>query len=219
MVIGRRRSRLPRGIQEELIKYFCAGVPARAAAEIAGVNRRTAILFCHKLREVIYHALAAEAPELLAGEIEVDESWFGGQRKGKRGRGSAGKVPVFGLLKRQGKVHAVMVPNARSGTLIPIIREKIRPDRIVHTDAFRSCNVLDVSEFHHMCINHSELFADGRNHINGIGNFRNQAKRRLRCYNGISRQHFHLFLKECEWRFNYRPVACMHQTLRAWWFT
>lgn len=95
---GRRRSRLRRGVQEELIKYFCGGVTARAAAEISGVNRNTAILLYHKLREVIFEALDAEMPELMAGEIEVDESYFGGHRKGKRGRGAAGKVPVFGLL-------------------------------------------------------------------------------------------------------------------------
>ncbi|WP_041559086.1 hypothetical protein [Novosphingobium sp. PP1Y] len=75
MVSERRRSRLGRGVQEELIKYFCGGVTARAAAEISGVNRNTAILFYHKLREVIFEALAAEASELLAG-------YFGGHRKG-----------------------------------------------------------------------------------------------------------------------------------------
>lgn len=218
MVRVRRRSRLRRGIQEELIKYFCGGVTARAAAEIAGVNRNTAILFYHKLREVIFEALDAEAPELMAGEIEVDESYFGGHRKGKRGRGSAGKVPVFGLLKRSGKVHVVIVPNARSDTLIPIIREKIRPDSIVYSDSFKSYDVLDVSEFHHQRINHSKLFAKERNHINGIENFWNQAKRHLRGYNGIPRQHFHLFIKECEWRFNYRPIGRTQETLMAWWF-
>ena len=50
--------------------------------------------------------MAAEAP-FLAGEIEVDESYFGGVRKGKRGRGAGGKVPVFGLLKRGGRVYTV----------------------------------------------------------------------------------------------------------------
>lgn len=218
MVRERRRSRLGRGIQEELIKYFCAGVTARSAAEVSGVNRNTAILFYHKLREVIFDALAAEAPELLAGEIEVDESYFGGHRKGKRGRGAADKVPVFGLLKRQGKVHVAIIANAGADTLIPIIREKIRPDSVVYTDAFRSYDVLDVSEFHHMRINHSKLFADQRNHINGIENFWNQAKRHLRSYNGIPRQHFHLFIKECEWRFNYRPIGRMQETLTGWWF-
>ena len=47
------------------------------------------------------------------GEVEVDESYFSGQRKGKRGRGAAGKVVVFGLLKRNGKVYTVAVPNIR----------------------------------------------------------------------------------------------------------
>ena len=214
----RRRSRLRRGVQEELIKYFCAGVTARSAAQIAGVNRNTAILFYHKLREVIFAALEAEAPELMRGEIEVDESYFGGHQKGKRGRGAGGKVAVFGLLKRQGKVRVVIIPDARSDTLIPIIREKIRPDSIVYTDAFKSYDVLDVSEFKHLRINHSVLFADQHNHINGIENFWNQAKRHLRSYNGIAEHHFPLFIKECEWRFNYRPVSHMHQTLTRWWF-
>jgi transposase len=103
----------------------CGGGSLAALVFGSGVNRNTAILFYHKLREVIFDALAAEAPELLAGEIEVDESYFGGHRKGKRGRGAAGKVPVFGLLKRQGKVYVAIIANARSETLIPIIRDKI----------------------------------------------------------------------------------------------
>ena len=118
MVKERRRSRLSRSIQEELIKQFVAGAPARTAAELVGVNRNTAILYYHKLRELIAERLAAEAPLFLCGEIEVDESYFGGARKGKRGRGAGGKVPVFGLLKRGGRVHAVMIPNARSETLM-----------------------------------------------------------------------------------------------------
>ena len=85
---------------------------------------------------------------------------------------------------------------------MPIIREKIEPDSIVYTDCFRAYNALDVSEFHHYRINHSEIFANNHNHINGIENFWNQAKRHMRKFNGIPRQHFNLFLKECEWRFN-----------------
>lgn len=71
-------------------------------AETVGVNRRTATLFYHKLRELIAARLEAEAP-FSVGEIEVDESYFGGVRKGKRGRGAAGKMVVFGLLKRAGR--------------------------------------------------------------------------------------------------------------------
>jgi transposase len=217
MVTARRRSRLRASIQIELIKYFCAGVTARSAAELTGINRNSAILFFHKLREVIFEQLALETPELLGGEIEVDESYFGGTRKGKRGRGAAGKVPVFGLLKRNGRVYVAIIPNVASATLFPIIRDKIRPDSIVYTDSFKSYDALDVSEFQHVRINHSELFADQANHINGIENFWNQAKRHLRSFNGIPSQHFHLFIKECEWRFNNRPVANLAKLLSKWW--
>mgnify|MGYP003584190759 FL=1 len=83
------------------------------------------------------------------GEVEVDESYFGGQRKGKRGRGAAGKVAVFGLLKRDDKVYTIAVPNTQTTTLLPIIREQVKPDSIVYTDCYRSYDVLDVSEFSH----------------------------------------------------------------------
>lgn len=79
------------------------------------------------------------------GEVEADESYFSGQRKGKRGRGAAGKVAVSGLLKRNGEVYTVTVPN----TLFPIIREQVKPDSIVYTDCYRSYDVLDVSGFSH----------------------------------------------------------------------
>ena len=62
------------------------------------VNRNTAIQYFHKLRELIAENLAADALDLMAGNIKVDESYFGGVRRGKRGRGAAGKIPVFGLL-------------------------------------------------------------------------------------------------------------------------
>lgn len=64
-------------------------VPVRTATALAGVNRSTAILFSHKLRELIATKLAEDSP-FLGGEVEVDESRFGGPRKGKRGRKSAG---------------------------------------------------------------------------------------------------------------------------------
>ena len=133
------------------------------------------------------------------------------------GRGAGGKVPVFGLLKRGGKVHAVIIPNVGSKTLFPIIRARIKPDAVVYSDSFQACDVLDVSEFRHMRINHRELFAEQGNHINGIENFWSQAKRHLRRYNGVPKAQFPpLYLKECEWRFNYRPANRLLTTLKTW---
>ena len=199
-----RRCKLSRNQQEDLLRYFVAEVTARTAADLVGINRQTAILFYHKIRQVILVNLELQAEEMFGGEIELDESYFGGVRKGKRGRGAAGKTVVFGLLKRGGKVYTKVIGDTKTCTLMPIIRQKIVPDSIVYTDCYRSYNALDVSEFHHHRINHSTHFAERKtNHINGIENFWNQAKRVLRKYNGIPKQHFHLYIKECEFRFNH----------------
>lgn len=196
-----KHCKLTRNKQLELMKYFVAGSTARTAAELADIHRNTAVRFFHKLRSAIAKKQQERAAQF-AGEIELDESYFGGVRKGKRGRGAAGKVAVFGILKRGGNVYTQIILDAKTDTLMPIIRQKITPDSIVYTDSYRSYNALDVAEFKHFRINHSALFADGRNHINGIENFWNQAKRHMRKFNGIPKQHFNLFLKECEWRFN-----------------
>src|ERR1700735_5776362 len=119
MVTVRRRSRLPTSLQEELVKYFVGGTTARSAALLTGVNRHTATLFFRKLREVIAQRLDEEAPELLGGEVEIDESYFGGGRKGKRGRGAGGRGPVFGPLKRGGKGHTGVLPKAWLKQIFP----------------------------------------------------------------------------------------------------
>ena len=106
-------------------------------------------------------------------------------------------------MKRGGKEYTKVVHDTKTETLMPLIARKIAPDSIVYTDCYRSYNALDVSDFYHERINHSALFAKGKNHKNGIENFWNQTKRVLRQYNGIMKKSFPLFLKECEFRFNY----------------
>ena len=92
---------------------------------------------------------------------------------------------MFGLLKRGDKVYAKVIPDVKGKTLKAIIDTKVVPDSIVYSDTLSSYNVLDVSAFKHLRINHSELFADEKNHINGIENFWNQAKRHMRKFNGV----------------------------------
>ncbi len=123
---------------------------------------------------------------------------------------------MFGILKRGGKVYPQIIENTRTDTLMPIIRSKIEPDSIVSTDSYRSYNALDISEFKHDRINHSAVFAEGRNPINGIENFWNQAKRVLRKYNGIPAKHFYWFLKESECRFHYGTHQQQFITLKRW---
>ena len=205
--------------QRRLLEFFVLEVTARSAADLVSIQANSAALFYHKIRQVIAAQLALQAEEMLGGEIELDESYFGGARKGKRGRGAAGKVIVFGILKRGDRVYTKVVDDTKADTLMPIIRQKIAPDSIVYTDCYRSYNALDVSGFHHHRINHSTHFAEQKhNHINGIENFWSQAKRVLRKYNGIPKQHFHLFLKECEFRFNYGSPKEQLTMLKKWCF-
>ena len=209
-----RKSRLPVRQQSKLIELFVAGSTARTAAQLVGVNAKTAAFYFHRLRQIIELATADDTP--FSGEVEVDESYFGGVRKGKRGRGAAGKTPVFGLLKRGGKVYAKVIQDARQRTLMGIIQERVVPDSIVYSDSYRVYDVLDVSSFKHFRINHSKKFAEGKSHINGIDNFWNQAKRLMRKFNGIPKEHFPLFLKECEWRFNNLGFTAQLAQLRRW---
>ena len=191
-------------------------VTARSAADILGIHPNSAALFYRKIRTVISHHLALAADEVFEGSVELDENYFGGRRKGRRGRGAAGKVVVFGILRRNGRVYTVIVDNAKSETLLPVIKKKIMPDSIVYTDSLNNYDRLDTSGFIYYCINHSKEFADRQNHINGIENSWNQVKRVLRKYNGIDRKSFPLFLKECEFRFNFGTPSRQLQTQWNW---
>jgi transposase len=210
------RCRLSIKTQLELLKYFVLEVTARSAANMLTIQVNSAALFYRKVRTIITEHLNEESKELFNGQIEIDESYFGGTRKGKRGRGAADKVIVFGMLKRHGKVFTVIVHDTSANSLMYEVTNKIKLQSIVYSDSYQSYNALDVSGFHHHRINHVKEFANEKNHINGIENFWNQAKRVLRKYNGISKRTFPLFLKECEFRFNYGSPKEQLQTLRDW---
>jgi transposase len=200
-----RKSRLSHYKQDRLIEHFVSGSTALTAASLCCVNRKTAAFFFLRLREIIASELETESEAMFGGEIEVDESYFGGKRKGKRGRGAGGKIPVFGLLKRGGRVYTKIIPE-----------RKVIPDSIVYSDCWKAYNVLDVSGFKHLRINHSKLFAGAHNHINGIENFWNQVKRHMRKFNGVPKAQFGLYLKECEWRFNNSNPSVQLSMIRQW---
>ena len=143
--------KLSKRVQKKLLEFFVLQVTARSAADILGIQPNSAILFYRKIRMVISHYLALVADEVFEGPVELDESYFGGRRKGRRGRGAAGKVVVFGILKRNGRVYTVVVDNAKSDTLMPVIKQKIMPDSIVYTNSLSSYDKLDVSGFIHYC--------------------------------------------------------------------
>ena len=152
--------KLEKKVQKKLLRFFVLEVTASSAADILGIHPNSAALFYRKIRTVINYHLALAVDEVFEGSIELDESCFGGRRKGRRGRGAAGKVVAFGILKRNGQVYTVVVDNAKSETLLPVIKKKIIPDSIVYTDSLSSYDKPGVSGFIHHRINHSKEFSD-----------------------------------------------------------
>jgi len=161
----------------------------------------------HRAVMLIRHAIlcdAANAPALLGGEIELDESYFGGKRKGKRGRGAAGKVPVFGILERQGIVRVEVIPNVLAETLLGLTVKTVRRGSIVYTDRYQAYDSLMFCGYRHLAVNHKKRFARGKVYINGLEGFWSWAKERLIKHHGISQKWFPFYLKELEFRYNHR---------------
>jgi len=190
---------------KKIIACFCEDLPATKTARILGVNRNTVNSYYLDFRRKIFLSFPG-GKEKFSGEIELDESYFGARRvRGKRGRGAAGKAPVFGLLKRGGKVHVEVVKNCSRKALMPVIQGKILEGSTVYTDGWKAYDSLVLNGYDHYRVYHSrDEFARGKNHVNGIESFWSFCKRRLAKFNGIHGKHFLLHLKECELRWNHR---------------
>ena len=195
--------------------YFCEDIRASKTATLLGINRNTINRYFNLFRMIIA-ASAMKDSSVFAGEIELDESYFGAKRiRGKRGLGAAGKTPVFGLLKRKGNVHVEVVENCSKDQLMPIIQGKILEGSTIHTDGWKAYDGLILNGYDHYRVYHSkDEFARGKSHVNGIESFWSFAKRRLAKFNGLTDKKFFLHLKECEFRFNHRNSK---DTLNVLW--
>jgi len=186
-----------------LLKLFELEVSAHQAAVQSGLSYPTALKAFDLIRYAILTS-ADDAAQLLAGEIELDESYFGGRRKGKRGRGAAAKVPVFGILERNGVVRVEAVRNVSAQSLLEMTIKAVRRGSVVYTDRFKSYDTLMFCGYRHMRIDHGKRFSSGKLYINGLEGFWSYAKQRLIKFHGVSKQKFPLYLKEMEFRYNNR---------------
>ena len=213
------RSRISEAKFRQIVRLFCLDLTAVQTAELSGISRNSVNKYLTAIRRRIAEFCESESP--FSGQVQIDESLFGARRvKGKRGRGAYGKVLVFGLYKRNGKVYTEVVPNASKKTLQGIIRGKVALESVIHSDGWRGYNgLVDVGYDKHYRVHHgNDEFARGSAHINGIESFWSYAKRRLARFNGIRHTHFILHLKETEFRFNYRNndlYSVMLKRLRA----
>ena len=198
------RSRISEKKFREILKYFAEDIEA---SKISNLAKTSEVTLCKIFREIrILMSKEREKISKFSGEIEIDESYFGSKRvRGKRGRGAANKTPVFGMLKRDGKVYTQIVKNCSANELLPILKEFSELDSsTIYSDYWKAYDgLVDYGAKAHYRVKHSKNeFANGKNHINGIENFWGYAKHRLSKFKGIKKENFLLHLKECEFRYN-----------------
>ncbi len=198
------RSRISEKKFREIIKYFSLDLEAKKISKLTGVSEVTLCKYFQGIRERMAEFCEDEAK--FSGIVEVDESYFGAKRvRGKRGRGANGKIPVFGILKRKGKVFTKIIKGCSRKELMPIIKGKILEGSTINSDGWRAYDGLILDGYKHHRVYHSHnKFARGKSHINGIENFWGIAKVRLSKFRGIHKSQFYFHLKECEFRFNFR---------------
>jgi len=185
-----------------IVKCFAEDITATKTANLCGISRKTINRLFALFRErILQLSLNGNA---FSGEVECDESYFGARRvRGKRGRGAAGKTPVFGVLKRDGEVYVEIVKNCSRESLMPIIQGKILEGSTIYTDGWKAYNGLILNGYdHYRIFHHKNEFARNKNHVNGIESFWSFAKRRLAKFNGFTDDNFFVHLKETEFRFN-----------------
>jgi transposase len=186
-----------------IIKLFELDVSARKIAQQVQLSYPTVLKAVTIIRVAIV-ANSQDAQDLLNGEIELDESYFGGRRKGKRGRGAYNKVPVFGILERNGTVLVEVVKDVTAESLLSMTIKTVRRGSIVYTDKFRSYNALMFCGYRHLRVDHKKRFSTGKVYINGLEGFWGYAKERIMKFHGVSKEKFPLYLKEMEFRYNNR---------------
>ena len=189
-----------------ILRLFAADVPALTATKLCAANYRTIYRVYALLRHRVALLALAESKEKLAGEVGIDESYFGPRRvRGKRGRGAGGKRPVIGLHKRGAGVYVSVVKDCSRRELLPVIRGHVLSQSDVYTDGWRAYDGLVTAGFAHHRVHHeADEFARGKAHLNGIESFWSFAKYRFLKLRGVRREFFPLHLKEREWRFNHR---------------
>lgn len=179
------------------------GISAKQIQRETGVTYKTAWRMCKEVRDIL-----TEDFDPFTGEVEADESYFGGVHKGTRarGRGAEGKTAVFGMVKRGGKLEACVVPNVKRNTILPIVADNIEKGTQVFTDEFNVYQALPAMGYKHATVPHAEqIYVMGDVHTNTIAGFWSQAKNGIRgVYHAVSATYFQHYLDEYAFRYNHR---------------
>ena len=180
-------NKLKRDLQ--ILYYFYLELSAKKTAKELNLDYGSVLRKFMQFRKFIAEYCNKEANKL-NGEIEIDESYFGGKRKGNRGRGANNKAIVFGILERKGKVYTKIVDNVSKETLMKEIENKTLKGSVFYTDGWKSYASLHQFGKHNIIKHHENEFAKAKNHINGIEGFWSFSKERFHKYHGIKKNNY-----------------------------
>jgi transposase-like protein len=188
-----------------LISQTRCGISAKHLERELGVTYKTA----WRMFNLIRNQLMEQDNEPLSGEVEADETYVGGTRRGTpRGRPMADshKTAVFGMVERGGKVAAVVTPNVQAKTVVPQITQRVLPRTTIYTDELASYNRLGNVGYQHRRIHHAQkVYVMGNVHTNTIEGFFSLVKRGIDgTYHAVSRKWLQGYLNEYVWRYNRR---------------
>ena len=177
------------------------GISAKQLEREVGVTYKTAWRMFKQIRSIM-----AQDDIVLFGEIEVDETYVGGKRPGKRGRGAEGKTIVAGMVERGGSAVVKVVPDVKARTLLPMIQAHIPQGQTVYTDEMLSYNRLTSLGYAHETVQHSaKEYVVGRAHTNNVEGMWSNVKRGIDgVHHAVSPKHLQGYLDSYVYRFNHR---------------
>ena len=177
------------------------GISAKQIQRETGVTYKTAWRMFKQIR-----TLFDEDIQSLTGEVEVDETYIGGKKHGKRGRGAEGKTKVVGAVERNGQVVAQVIPDVKRHTLVPFMLRKVDRNATLFTDEFPSYDHMTRAGYNHKRIDHhSKVYVNGNIHTNNIEGFWSLVKRGISgVYHSVSPQYLQSYVNEYAFRYNHR---------------
>lgn len=201
-----------------LTKWFLAmyilsnhskGISSLQLASWLGVTQKTAWFINHRIREM----LAQNAPEILSGMVEIDETYVGGKvsnkhvSKRKALKQLDNKTMVVGAVEREGKVKTRVIPVTNIENIQQAIKDFVEEGSFMVTDEHNAYRKVG-EKYKHETVRHKDKeYVRGIAHTNTIEGFWNILKKQINgIHHSVSPKHLDRYCQEAGFRYNNRRL-------------